>query len=119
MAGEHLPVRLACRVLHVAESGCYAWHHRPPSKRLVKHAWPTEAIHTASRGTYGSRRVHAELGLGLRIHVSHGTVELLMQPARPARPARQLAPPCTSPRPSPTWWSGTSPVTPRTSYGSL
>ncbi|WP_328392759.1 IS3 family transposase [Streptomyces sp. NBC_00390] len=38
-------------------------------------------IHTASRATYGSRRVHAELGLGLRIHVSHGTVELLMQRA--------------------------------------
>ncbi|WP_406165994.1 transposase [Streptomyces canus] len=36
---------------------------------------------TASRGTYGSRRVHAELGLGLSIHVSHHTVELLMQRA--------------------------------------
>lgn len=84
MAGEHLPVQLACRVLHVAESGYYAWRDRPPSNRLVKHAWLTEAIvgiHTASRGTYGSRRVHAELGLGLRIHVSHGTVELLMQRA--------------------------------------
>ncbi|MEV8547747.1 IS3 family transposase [Streptomyces sp. NPDC051572] len=84
MAGEHLPVQLACRVLHVAESGYYAWRDRPPSNRLVKHALLTEAIvgiHTASRGTYGSRRVHAELGLGLRIHVSHGTVELLMQRA--------------------------------------
>jgi putative transposase len=84
MAGEHLPVQLPCRVLHVAESGYYAWHNRPPSNRLVKHAWLTEAIvgiHAASRGTYGSRRVHAELGLGLRIHVSHGTVELLMQRA--------------------------------------
>jgi transposase InsO family protein len=84
MAREHLPVQLACRVLHVAESGYYAWRDRPSSNRLVKHAWLTEAIvgiHTASRGTYGSRRVHAELGLGLRIHVSHGTVELLMQRA--------------------------------------
>lgn len=84
MAREHLPVQLACRVLHVAESGYYARRDRPPSNRLVKHAWLTEAIvgiHTASRGTYGSRRVHAELGLGLNIHVSHGTVELLMQRA--------------------------------------
>lgn len=84
MAGEHLPVQLACRVLHVAESGYYARRDRPPSNRRVKHAWLTEAIvgiHTAPRGTYGSRRVHAELGLGLRIHVSHGTVELLMQRA--------------------------------------
>ncbi|MDQ0595692.1 hypothetical protein QF037_000037 [Streptomyces canus] len=76
MAREQLPVQLACRVLHVAESGYYAWRNRPPSNRLVKHAWLTEAIvgiHAASRGTYGSRRVHAELGLGLSIHVSHAT----------------------------------------------
>ncbi|MGC5567888.1 hypothetical protein ACPYPG_34300 [Streptomyces sp. FR-108] len=61
MAGEHLPVQLACRVLHVAESGYYAWHNRPPSNRLVKHARLTEAIvgiHAASRGTYGPRRLH-------------------------------------------------------------
>ncbi|QDN54624.1 MULTISPECIES: IS3 family transposase [unclassified Streptomyces] len=84
MAREHLPVQPACRVLHVTESGHSAWRDRPPSNRLVKHAWLTEAIvgmHTASRGTYGSRRVHAELGLGLSIHVSHGTVELLMHRA--------------------------------------
>lgn len=73
MAREHLPMQPACRVLHVAESGYYAWRDRPPSNRLAKHAWLTEAIvaivaiHTASRGIYGSRRVHAELGLGLRI----------------------------------------------------
>ncbi|MFF4803339.1 hypothetical protein ACFY1U_33850 [Streptomyces sp. NPDC001351] len=63
MAGEHLPVQPACRVLHVAESGYYAWRDRPPSNRLVKHARLTEAIvgiHTASRGTYGRRRVHAD-----------------------------------------------------------
>ena len=36
-------------------------------------------IRTASRGTYGSRLSRAELGLGPRSHVSHGTVELLMQ----------------------------------------
>ncbi|OLZ59436.1 hypothetical protein AV521_45430 [Streptomyces sp. IMTB 2501] len=69
---------------HVAESGYYAWRDRAPSNRMVKHAWPTEAvasIHAASRGTYGSRRAHAELGLGLSIHVTHGTAELLMQRA--------------------------------------
>jgi hypothetical protein len=56
---------------------------RPPH-RLIKHSWLTETIvgiHTASRGTYGSRWVHAELGLGLSIHVSHGTMEQLMQRA--------------------------------------
>ncbi|GHH31188.1 hypothetical protein GCM10018780_91700 [Streptomyces lanatus] len=85
MAGEGLPVQLASRVLHVAESGYYAWRSRPPSARSVRHAWLTEAItsiHTDSRGTYGFRRIHAELDLGLGIHVSHGTVELLMQRAQ-------------------------------------
>lgn len=84
MAHEQLPVQLACRVLHVAEPGYYAWRERPPSNRLVKHAWLTEAIvgiHATSRGTYGSHRVHTELDLGLSIHVSHSTVELLMQRA--------------------------------------
>jgi putative transposase len=89
-------------VLYVAESGYYAWRDRPSSNRLVEHAWLTEAIvgiHTASRGTYGSRPVHAELGLALSIHVSHGTVELLMQraglyglPRNPA-PSRQARDP--------------------------
>ncbi|MFJ7098729.1 IS3 family transposase [Streptomyces mirabilis] len=99
MACEHLSVQLACRVLHVAESGYSAWRDRPPSNRLVKHAWLTETIvgmHTASRGTYGSRRVHAELGLGLSIHVSHGAVELLMhRPACTACPATGAAAPST------------------------
>lgn len=44
MAREHLPVQLACRVLHVAESGYCAWRDRPPSNRLVEHTWLTEAI---------------------------------------------------------------------------
>lgn len=72
---------MACRLLSVAESGYYAWRRRPPSAREVRHAWLTEqiqAVHTASRGTYGSRRVHAELTLGLSLQVGHNQVELLM-----------------------------------------
>jgi hypothetical protein len=38
-----------------------------------------QAVHLASRGIYGSRRVHAELTLGLAITVGHGAVEMLMQ----------------------------------------
>ncbi len=34
--------------------------------------------HAASYGTYGQRRVHAELVLGQRLQVSHGRVERLM-----------------------------------------
>src|ERR1041384_265358 len=75
MAAEGLPVQLACRLLSVAESGYYQWPPPPPSARAVRHAWLTDqirAVHTASRGTYGARRVHAELTLGLGLAVGHG-----------------------------------------------
>jgi transposase InsO family protein len=83
-AGEGLLVQVAVRVLRVSESGYYAWRSHIPSTRSLRHAWLTEqitAIHTASHGVYGARRVHAELTLGRGIPVSHGAVELLMQRA--------------------------------------
>jgi transposase InsO family protein len=82
MAGEGLPVQVACRVLEVSESGYFAWRSRSPSPRSLRHAWLTERIrqiHATSRGTYGARRVHAELTLGSGLVVWHGTVEMLMQ----------------------------------------
>jgi hypothetical protein len=84
IAAEGLPVQLATRVLGVSESGYYEWRGRAPSARAVRHAWLTEqiqAVHLASRGTYGSRRVHAELRLGLGVTVGHGAVEMLMRRA--------------------------------------
>jgi putative transposase len=84
MAAGRLPVQLATRVLAVSESGYYEWRGRAPSRRAVRHAWLTEqiqAVHQASRGTYGSRRVHAELTLGLGITIGHGAIELLMRRA--------------------------------------
>ena len=81
MAGEGLPVEAATRVLNVTDSGYYAWRSRGPSARAVRHALVTETIrqvHLASRGTYGYRRVHAELTMGRGLVVGHGTVELLM-----------------------------------------
>ncbi|WP_287001649.1 IS3 family transposase, partial [Gordonia sp. UBA7860] len=81
MAAEGLPVQVACRLLEVTESGYYAWRSRAPSAREVRHAWVTEqirAVHIASRGTYGARRVHAELTLGLGLLVGHNQVEMLM-----------------------------------------
>ena len=71
----------ACRLLEVTESGYYQWRSRPPSARALRHAWLTNqirAVHTASRGTYGVRRVHAELTIGLGLSVGHNQVELLM-----------------------------------------
>jgi putative transposase len=65
----------------VAESTFYADRSRVPSARSIRHAWLTDLIvqsHTASRGTYGARRVHADLTLGMGVSVGHGAIELLM-----------------------------------------
>ena len=84
MVAEGLPAQVGCRVLGVSESGYYAWLIRAPSARAIRHAWLTDVIHevhAASRETYGSRRVHAELTLGRGILVGHQAVELLMRRA--------------------------------------
>ncbi len=52
------------RVLKVARSGFYAWLFRDPSKRELEDAVLRPLIrkaHNESRGTYGSRRIKAEL----------------------------------------------------------
>ncbi len=79
-----LPAQLACRVLEVSESGYYARRSRAPSARTIRHAWITDVIvqaHAASRGTYGVRRVHAELTLGQGVVVGRQAVAFLMQRA--------------------------------------
>jgi putative transposase len=85
MAAEGLPVPLACRVLGVSESGYYAWRKRaPPSARAIRHAWLTDQIrevHLTSRGTYGARRVQAELVLGRGVSVGQQAVEYLLRQA--------------------------------------
>jgi putative transposase len=62
-AAQH-PVARSCRVLGVSRSGYYAWRGRQESARARADAALTAritAIHTASRQTYGSPRVQAEL----------------------------------------------------------
>lgn len=84
MAAEGQPVEVACRVLGVLCAGFYAWRFRPPSARAVRHAWLTDLIrevHVASYGTYGAKRVHAELVLGRGIQVGHNAIAMLMQRA--------------------------------------
>lgn len=88
IAAEGLPVQTAVRILGVSDSGYYEWLSRPPSTRSIRHAWLSEqiaAVHAASRGAYGARRVHAELVLGHGLTVGHGTIELLMRRARPGQ----------------------------------
>ena len=84
MAADALPVEVACRTLGVSVSGLYDWRTRAPSPRAIRHAWLTDVIrevHTASRATYGSRRVHVELTLGRGITVGYHAVTMLMRRA--------------------------------------
>jgi putative transposase len=58
------PVSILCRVLGVTRSGFYAWLSRGPSAREIddeRLSLEIVAIHKASRETYGSPRIHAEL----------------------------------------------------------
>jgi putative transposase len=58
------PVTTLCSVLEVSRSAFYAGSERAPARRRVLDAELTgqiRKIHTKSRGTYGSPRVHASL----------------------------------------------------------
>jgi putative transposase len=58
------PVPILCRTLEVSESGFWAWRSRPACARARRDAALCPRImqsHTASDGTYGVPRVHADL----------------------------------------------------------
>jgi hypothetical protein len=58
------PIVLLCRTLGVARSGYYAWVQRGASARQQADVVLTERIrilHTDSRQTFGSPRIHAAL----------------------------------------------------------
>lgn len=70
-----------CRVLGVSRAGFYAWERRAPSDRDLADAWLTEKIrrvHAESKGTYGARRVHADLRLAHDVRVGRKRVGRLM-----------------------------------------
>ena len=73
-----------CRVLEVNRTSFHDWERRAPSDRALSDAWLTEKIrqiHAASDGTYGARRIHAELRLEHGIAVGRKRVERLMRAA--------------------------------------
>ena len=75
------PIATQCRVLGVSASGYYAWAVRPASARATADAALMEqirVIHTRSRGTYGERRIHAELA-ALGVGVGRKRVTRLMR----------------------------------------
>jgi putative transposase len=80
---EH-SIKIMCRVLGVSRSGFHAWARREPSARAVAdHALTGRIaeIHTGSRTTYASPRVHAELALEDDVRVGRKRVERLMRGA--------------------------------------
>jgi putative transposase len=80
--GRAVPVAVACRVLGVSTSGYYEWRDRPASDRDRDDAFLLNdviEIHAASRGTYGVRRVHAELALGRGVRCGRKRIERLMR----------------------------------------
>ncbi len=100
-------VATMCRVLDVSPSGYYAWRKRPLSARAradVELSAHIDAIHRASRGTYGAPRVHAELA-ALGIHVGRKRVARLMRTlglhgvSRRRRPRTTLRDPVHPPAP--------------------
>jgi putative transposase len=61
---EYFPVRLMCRVLDASPSGFYDWLRRPERPRAAEDqalVAKIQAVHSESRQTYGSPRVHASL----------------------------------------------------------
>jgi transposase InsO family protein len=88
------PVRLLCRVVRVAASGFYAWLQQGPSQREQQDRRLAEriaAVFAASRRTYGSPRVHAELRAeGVRL--SRKRVARLMREAGLAATIRRRFP---------------------------
>jgi putative transposase len=59
------PIRLLCRTLGVSASGFYAWHARPAASARVRQddvlRQQLRVAHGASRGVYGSPRLHQVL----------------------------------------------------------
>src|SRR3954452_15202744 len=80
-----LPTATCCRVMKVSASAFYAWKVQPVSRRDLADAYLTDTvvdIHRASRRSYGSPRVHADLRLGHGVRCSRKRVERLMRQAR-------------------------------------
>lgn len=72
---------MCCRLLGVSGPGYYKYRNRPMSPTKMRRQWLTgliREVHCASRQTYGSRRVHAELTRGMGIVVSENLVAELM-----------------------------------------
>lgn len=81
LADTGFPVDRCCRVLGVSRQGYYRYKRWPTSATELRRRWLTgliQEVHIASRGTYGYRRVHAELTMAMDVQVSSRLVSVLM-----------------------------------------
>ncbi len=86
------PVRRMCRVLGVSPSGYYDWCKRAPGKRQQANERLLAAIraeHEASRGTYGSPRIHARLKRQGYAVGRHRVARLMRGAGLTGKPARR------------------------------
>ena len=84
LVGAGFRVKKCCEVLGVSSAGYYLAKTRPMSPTKIRREWLTgliREVHAVSRGTYRSRRVHAELTKGRGVHVSRVLVTILMHDA--------------------------------------
>ncbi len=69
-------------MLDIAPSGYFYWRTRPPSIRQLRQGQLGDLvldIHRASNGTYGKRRITAELRLGYGMTVNQKAVRAAMR----------------------------------------
>jgi hypothetical protein len=74
-------VERCCLILGVARQNYYKDKRTATTPTQLRQQWLTglvREVHVASRGTYGYRRIHAELTLGMGITVCPRTVSVLM-----------------------------------------
>ena len=85
LVGAGLRVKKCCEVLGISSAAHYLAKTRPTSPTMIRREWLTgliREVHVDSRGTYGSRRVHAELTEGRGVHVSRVLVTIQMHNAK-------------------------------------
>ena len=84
LADAGIPIDRCCRVLGVAGQHYYRVKRKPLTQSELRRQWLTgliREVHVTSRGTYGYRRVHAELTMAMGVTVSDKTVFKLMHQA--------------------------------------
>lgn len=82
LADAGIPIDRCCRVLGVARQHYYRHKRKPMTPSELRRQWLTgliREVHVTSRGTYGYRRVHAELTMAMGVSVSDRTVFKLMR----------------------------------------